>query len=1034
MDRGFDRPSAQAGDPRHEISGAVTGALIRRVRADAGEPGVSRMLALAGETRPPNVLQDPASFSSHNAVVALFEAAAEVTADPMIGQRAGEAMLHSAGNVDLPQLLRSLGSPGESIQNLTATVGNLMTVSAFHAVEVGFAHATVRVHTPHVRRHPLLCDFTRGMLSQIPALFGLLPAAVDELECQATGGRFCFYRLTWEDRQWSAAIDQRSRMYGDSDEPRRAVEQIDVAATSADTEPGSEPIPALRRQVETLTRQLREVYSAAGDLFDRKDADEILSRIAARAAHAVDAERYLLTVRLAPGQPKRIRHQGFGEAEAEALADMLLSDHPDDRSGSWLIVDVASASRLYGRLAAVAPPGASFSAADRHMLTLYTRYAAAALDTAAALDEAHQSGATARALLHFAHRLAEAGTPDDVARTLAATVVDVLGADQASVWLWHPNQECLICRARQLARPVTPVHLDRHGGADASGAMHAEHPQAAPSDRWDTVSGPGPGQVLYRSDTALIDQMRNGRSPVVVRHGDSARIPDALFSPADTGVAIVAALHAGDEFLGLVTAEYADPSVITSPGGPDPREGLTGLSDQAATAFVNSRLLEQVSHLAWHDDLTGLPNRRLLQDRANQELLRCRRTGEPLCVFFLDIDHFKQVNDTLGHAAGDELIVEVARRLQQTVRSQDTVARLGGDELAVLLPNLGTGAAASHLAQRALEALHAPYRVAGHELQASVSIGVAMAPDHGETWDQLLSAADEAMYRSKRLGRDTFHVYEPGLGLRSHPDLQLHADLGRAVERSELFLVYQPIVDMRTGHVTGVEALVRWAHPTLGLLTPSSFVPLAEESNLVVAIDQWVLQTACHQVHSWGLEAFRLVVNVSARDLDGDDYADSAIATLVNTGFDPRLLEIDVTDLVLATGTRHSMERLRRLGVRFAIDDFGAGRSPLNSLADLPVSTLKIDPSFVQVLRTDDSEAAMVSAITTMARALHIDCLAEGVETAMQFQFLARQGCQSAQGYFFSRPLPADGLRQLLTRPGALAAPSAPRRGSGATV
>ena len=394
-------------------------------------------------------------------------------------------------------------------------------------------------------------------------------------------------------------------------------------------------------------------------------------------------------------------------------------------------------------------------------------------------------------------------------------------------------------------------------------------------------------------------------------------------------------------------------------------------------------------------------------------------------MFFVDLDHFKTVNDTKGHAAGDDLIQQVSQRLVDTVRRQDTVARVGGDEFAILLPGLSDQLSIDQLAQRSLEAMSRPFIVFGEEVETSASIGIAMAPDHGDSYDELLSRADEAMYRAKSRGRNAFQMYSgsvvnASLGRLAIDERTLHADLIHALDHSEFFVLYQPYIDLRTAQVVGVEALVRWQHPTLGTLEPSSFISMAERSEIVVALDTWVLEQACRQLRTWvdhGVDPLRLSVNLASRDLSNPRLFENIDRTLEETGIDPSLLELEITERVVLDSSgpaKENIERLRRLGVRFTIDDFGTGNSSLNRIGSFPVSTLKIDQSFVQVLGQDGDNNALVSAIISMAERLGLECVAEGVETLQQSRVLLQRGCTTAQGYFFSPPLPAGDIEKMM--------------------
>jgi EAL domain-containing protein (putative c-di-GMP-specific phosphodiesterase class I) len=329
-----------------------------------------------------------------------------------------------------------------------------------------------------------------------------------------------------------------------------------------------------------------------------------------------------------------------------------------------------------------------------------------------------------------------------------------------------------------------------------------------------------------------------------------------------------------------------------------------------------------------------------------------------------------------------------------------------------------------------------PFVVFGEEVTTSASIGIAMAPDHGDSYDELLSRADEAMYRAKSRGRNGFQMFSGSVvnassGRLAIDDRTLHADLIHALDHSEFFLLYQPYIDLRTSQVVGVEALVRWRHPTLGVLEPSSFISMAERSDIVVALDTWVLEQACRQVRTWldqGLDPLRLSVNLASRDLSDPSLFHNIDRTLEETGIDPSLLELEITERVVVDSSgpaKENIERLRRLGVRFTIDDFGTGNSSLNRIGSIPVSTLKIDQSFVQVLGPDGDNNELVAAIISMAERLGLDCVAEGVETLQQSRVLLQRGCTTAQGYFFSPPLPAGDVEKMMTSIGDADGPRA---------
>ena len=419
-----------------------------------------------------------------------------------------------------------------------------------------------------------------------------------------------------------------------------------------------------------------------------------------------------------------------------------------------------------------------------------------------------------------------------------------------------------------------------------------------------------------------------------------------------------------------------------------------------------------IAWLAHYDVLTGLPNRTQWNEQANMELRTAARHGEILAVLFLDLDHFKAVNDSLGHPVGDQLLSAVAQRLASCLRDNDFLARLGGDEFVVLLPNLGHREDAALVARKLIAALRDPLSIGEHELTVSVSIGIALYPDDGEDVSTLLKHADVAMYSAKDQGRDAYHYFLPEMDVHALERLLLENALRRAIERDELSLRYQPQVSAGDGRVVGCEALVRWQHPELGLLLPGQFIAVAEESGLILSLGEWVLEAACRQQILWAEQGRDLLmaINISALQFRQAGFADAVRRILDETGCDPTRLELELTESALMQPTRDVLARMNQLrdwGIRLALDDFGTGYSSLSYLKRLPIHRLKLDRSFVQDLPDDLEDAAIASATLSLARDLGMDVVAEGVEREAQKAFLAERGCAVMQGYFFSRPLTA---------------------------
>jgi diguanylate cyclase (GGDEF)-like protein len=448
---------------------------------------------------------------------------------------------------------------------------------------------------------------------------------------------------------------------------------------------------------------------------------------------------------------------------------------------------------------------------------------------------------------------------------------------------------------------------------------------------------------------------------------------------------------------------------------------LATIAAVGSSALENARLVEEIQHQAVHDTLTGLPNQLLFEDRVNQAVTGARRARERFAVVVLDLDAFKKVNDSLGHNAGNKLLQLVADRLSNTVREVDTVARLGADHFTLLLPDIGTPESAGVMAEKVLDAIRKPLILNGTELFMTASAGIAVYPEDGTRAEHLLRNADTAMHRAKSLGRDQYQIYASGMNELAHLRLARESELHNAVARDQLRVRYQPQIDLRTGRIVGVEALVRWEHPVLGLIGPREFVPLAEESGLIILVDAWVLREAAHQARRWlddGLPPLRMAVNLSGRHFQTNErLVDTVKEVLAETGLEPSSLELEVTEGMAvgeAEEAARMLQRVRELGVKLAIDDFGTGYSMLGRLQRFPIDRLKIDQSFVREITSAQGEAPIVSAMIALARSLHIDVVAEGVETLEQQTFLRNHGCDHAQGFLFSHPVEADEIARIL--------------------
>jgi len=463
-------------------------------------------------------------------------------------------------------------------------------------------------------------------------------------------------------------------------------------------------------------------------------------------------------------------------------------------------------------------------------------------------------------------------------------------------------------------------------------------------------------------------------------------------------------------------------------------EGSTSLirnrERQAAGAVIVFRdvsaarvMTDQMIHAAEHDGLTGLPNRWLLNDRIGQAIARAQRYAHRVAVLYLDLDGFKHINDSLGHPVGDKLLQSVARRLVDCIRAPDTVSRQGGDEFVLLLTEVDRPEGAASAAGRVLRALSESHSIDRHDLHVTTSVGISFYPDDGLNAETLIKNADTAMYQAKGNGRQGYQFFEPIMNARAVERQAIEEGLRRALEQHEFLLYYQPRIDLKTGAITGVEALIRWTHPTRGPVSPAEFIPVAEDCGLILPIGDWVLREACAQARAWrdaGLPAMAMAVNVSAMQFRNNNFVEGLFAILSETGMDPRLLEVELTESVLMTRPEFMASILRTLrerGIRVAIDDFGTGYSSLSYLRKFPIDSLKIDQSFVREIASSPEATAILSAIISMAQSLKLRVVAEGVETHQELAFLQAHQCDEAQGYYLSRPVLPQQFARLLESP-----------------
>lgn len=435
-------------------------------------------------------------------------------------------------------------------------------------------------------------------------------------------------------------------------------------------------------------------------------------------------------------------------------------------------------------------------------------------------------------------------------------------------------------------------------------------------------------------------------------------------------------------------------------------------------AIERKRSEERLAYLAQYDPLTGLPNRSLFRERLTQGIQLARRRQELMALLFLDLDHFKDINDTLGHDAGDQLLINVAERLKGCIRSEDTVARLGGDEFTIILGRIKQREEAAIVAQKIIDAMSLPITLSNNEVIITTSLGIATYPSCGLDPETLIKNADTALYSAKAQGRSNYQFYESQMNIAVSERMVMINDLRHAVQRDEFLLYYQPKLCTQRRKVIGMEALLRWQHPESGIMLPMRFVPLLEETGLIIPVGKWVLKTACEQNQEWinlGLDPVPISVNISARQFQQKQLVNTVSQTLKETGLDPRYLELEITESALldhADNACKTLQALRDLGVQLAIDDFGIGYSSLHYLKQFPIDTLKMDRTFVKGIISDADDAAIVEAIIGLGHSLRLKVVAEGVETEKQLSYLRDRGCDEVQGFFFSSPIPSDDCKQ----------------------
>jgi len=724
------------------------------------------------------------------------------------------------------------------------------------------------------------------------------------------------------------------------------------------------------------TQQLTEFLALVSSFTDAAAAS--LGAVE-RVAEAVDAEVVALvrdgSVRAAVGFPADALPEG--ELLALAARGSSVRDARLTGLGACRVAIVALAGETPGLLLVARAGDEDFSGEERDLLRGMARVL---LLTLRMLSRQH----LLERLSVLQRMIVRRAEPGELLQAVVAGTADLIGDEAVSLRLLDPQQpdSAVLVACVGLDPPLRAQIEHRRIAEDLGGRAIAE-------DRLIVFGGHSPGD---QSIPALEDRDVQAAMAAPVR--EEGRVIGSL---------VVAARHPGRRY--------------TS----DEQEVVLAFAEHASLALTDAKMVAKTLHQAFHDPLTDLPNRALFVDRLEQGMRRASRARSQLAVLFLDIDRFKVVNDSLGHAAGDELLREVGARLLTSIRPGDTAARFGGDEFAILLEDVENRQEAEHIAMRILLAVRTPLTVTGRDVFVTASIGIAM---EATCADNAIRDADLAMYRAKAQGKGRYAIFEPYMHAAVVERAELEADLQRVVERDELVLHYQPIFDLKTDEVVGVEALVRWCHPQRGLIGPNGFIALAEETQLMPEIGRWILNAACQQAAGWQrARPLKLSVNLSACQLQAADLASDVAAALEASGLAPSALVLEITETVLmrdVEDTIDCLKDLKKLGVLLAVDDFGTGYSSLDYLRRFPIDMLKIDKAFVDDLVTGDSTLAQ--AIIDLGESFGLQVVAEGIEHEAQRRRLIELGCRLGQGFCFARPMPAGDIATLLG-PGFVVAP-----------
>lgn len=926
-----------AAGERH-ISGVYTKLLMGFLDETMSPERIQQLLDRAGDSRSGEELADAGSWSSYSQFRRLLEERARLDSATLYGR--SRLLSDWLATWELSQMAQTFDSPGALLAGGSA-VNPLVPIRRYDKTEVGPNEWTIREwFEDGYPPFPEFCDFAAIQYAVIPAVFNLPPGDVVEEECQCRGDSACLFRLRWQ--------------------------HLDTDASKADQ---------YRIRAELSEARLRQIQDMVANLASNERYEEVLQGFVSSSLRtAVGAGGALLALEARPGSPRQVYFEGLTESAAESIADGLL-DRTVESKGI-VAVDVTSGRRHYGVLA-IDEGGGVFSSLSQSTLETYAKLAAAALDTADALEEARHQANTAQVLLNLATSLTQIVSTEEMAAKVAQAVPDIIDCDRAAVFL----------------------------DAVGSSGTCPDGFRLAGSTGYSQAEMAAIGSRLFRE----------APPDWVVEQG----IVQGTFAQSRSAASVSAPIVVAGQTIGSIVASVTDrPERLTVT--PRLADRLKGLAAQASTAISNARLVDQIRFQADHDALTGLPNRALIIDRTEQMLARARRSESQVAALFIDLDGFKDVNDSLGHGIGDQLLQSVSERLELVMRESDTIGRLGGDEFVVLVDGSTMDVGPEMVAERLLEVLRAPFELpglAGAPLLLTGSIGIATGVRSSAT--ELLRDADIALYQAKSAGKNCIVAFESEMHVVVQDRHLLEMDLRDALEMNQYRLVYQPIFSLAGGQTTGVEALLRWDHPHRGLVQPDTFVPILEGTGLIREVGRWVLNEACRQGARWHAMGYPLdiSVNVSARQLEEQLIEDVRLA-LLTSGLSAGSLTLEITETAIMKDVAAVVPRLAALkaaGVRIAIDDFGTGYSSLAYLQQFPIDTLKIDRSFISAMAESPESAALVRTLVQLGKTLGIETLAEGIEDLEQYSQLEREHCDSGQGYLYARPLDVEAVESFLT-------------------